>query len=97
MSTTTSFDVWLEENEPEGHEEIYALYQAVERRDDWGLYNVTNDGDRTFVKGPTSTLLLASDKARKAFLTKVNALKDDKELNMESWYHFRHNLANPRA
>ena len=37
MSTTTSFDVWPEENEPEGHEEIYALYQAVERRDDGDL------------------------------------------------------------
>ena len=97
MTTITDFEVWLEENEPEGHEEIYALYQAVVSRNDWGFYNVTNDGDKTFVKGSLSTLLLASGKARKAFLSRVDALRDDRELDMESWYHFRRNMANPKA
>ena len=53
MTTTTNFEIWLEENEPEGHEEIYALYQTVVTRDDWGAYAVTNVGGKTFVKGPS--------------------------------------------
>jgi hypothetical protein len=97
MTTTTDFEIWLEENEPEGHAEIYALYQTVVTRNAWGAYVVTNVGDKTFVKGPSSTLLLANEKARKAFLSKVDALRDDRELDMEGWYHFRRNMANPKA
>jgi len=97
MSSTTNFDVWLEENEPDGHEEIYSLYQAVDLREGYGLWDVTTQGDKTFIKGTTSTLQLLSEKARLAFLTAVEKLKDDPEMDMESWYGFERNMANPKA
>jgi hypothetical protein len=37
---TTSFQEWLADNDPQGHEDIYALYQAVSGRCDYGRYRV---------------------------------------------------------
>ena len=93
MSSTTR----LGENDPEGHEEIYALYQAVENREGHGPFDVTTKGEMTFVKGHASTLVLANQNARSAFLKMVDDLKNDNELDMESWYGFRRNMANPKA
>jgi hypothetical protein len=97
MQTTTNFDVWLEENEPDGHEEIYALYQAVDFRESYGFWNVKCDGEKTFVEGSTSRLGLLTEKARLAFLRSVEALKSDPEMDMESWYGYERNMANPKA
>jgi hypothetical protein len=51
MSSTTEFDTWLGENDPEGHEEIYALHEAVSNRETFSPWTVTTDGDRTFIEG----------------------------------------------
>lgn len=97
MPNTTDFEVWLEDNEPDGYEEIYTLYRSVEDRESNGIWVVTNAGDKTFVTGSNSTLQLLSEKARRAFLAAVVALKSDPEMDMESWYGYERNMANPKA
>lgn len=89
MTDTSDFRAWLEENQPEGHEEIFCLYKAVESQESHGLWDVSVKDDKTFIKGPSGTLQLLSDKARIAFLKAVEALKDDKEMDMDSWYGFK--------
>ena len=97
MSTTTSFDDWLSENNVEEPEEIYALYEAVTNREGDIAFEVTTVGEKTFIKGHASTLLLATEKARKAFARMVDQLKGDDTLDMESWIGLQRNLANPNA
>ena len=97
MKNTSEFDVWLEENEPEDHEEIYSLYNSVVHRESWGLWEVTTNGDKTFIKGPNSTLNLLSGNARQAFQNRVEALKSDPEMDMESWYGYERNMANDKS
>lgn len=97
MTDTPDFNVWLDENEPDGHEEIYALYQSVDERESVGVWDVKIQGDKTFITGPFGTLQLLSEKARLAFLRKVESLKSDPDMDMESWYGFERNMANPNA
>ncbi len=97
MRTTTSFDDWLSENDVEESEEIYALYEAVTNRKGDIAFEVTTAGEETRIKGPASTLLLATEKARKVFARKVNKMKRDDTLDMESWIALQRNLANPKA
>ena len=83
---------------PEGHEEIYALHEAVSNRETFGPWRVTTDGDRTFIEGSLSTLALVSEKARVAFRQKVRELTGESEpFDIETWYGFERNMANPRA
>ena len=94
----TSFDDWLGAEDPDGHEEIYALYQAVSNRETFGNYEVKVKDERTFIKGSSdSTLVLGSEKARDAFLREVEKLKDDDEMDMEGWYAYSRAMANPHA
>jgi len=97
MSSTTNFDDWIEENDPEGHEEIYALYQAISSREGFGNFDVTTDGEKTFIKGNVSTLVLVNENARAAFSKMVDELKGDDTMDMDSWYGFQRNMANPKA
>jgi len=97
MPSTTDFDEWLEENNPDGHEEIYTLYLSVDEREGNGIWEVTTKDDKTFVSGSTSTLQLLSEKSRLAFLRKIEGLKSDPEMDMESWYGFERNMADPKA
>jgi hypothetical protein len=97
MDSTSNFDAWLEQNDVEGHEEIYALHQALEGRKTFGNFEVTRDGEKTFIKGPASILVLATNKARVAFLKTVEQLKGDDDLDMDSWYSFKRSMADPKA
>lgn len=98
MGSTTDFDDWLAAEDVEEHEEIYALYQAVSGREDFGNYTINVKGDQTFVKGHTgTTLFLGSEKARRAFLNAVHALTGDSEMDMDSWIGYQRNMANPKA
>lgn len=90
MSKTTSgFEEWFGDNEPDDFEDIYALYNAASSRETFGTYEVKTSGEKTFITGPISTLALLSEKARTAFLAKIEDLKDDPDMDMESWYGFK--------
>jgi hypothetical protein len=95
--STTDFDEWLGENEPDTDEELYALHQSVEEISDEFVYSTTKSGDKFFVKGPVSTLVLATQKARAAFLREIDMLKRDDELDWDSWLSHRQALHNPKA
>ena len=61
MATITDFDAWLDEADPEGYEEVHALYRAIVDCDEFGLYQCKSSQDETkwFVKagGAGDTLL----------------------------------------
>ena len=96
--STTDIETWLEENDPEGVEEIADLYSAAQDQESMGLWEVEIDQNKTmFIYGPQSILVLPSTKARNFLMKNVAKLKDDDELGMESWRNFHRNLNNPKA
>lgn len=97
MATITEFEEWLEQADPDDHEEVYALFRALTDTETFGPYECILGPSKTmwFVKaaGADDTLLLASEKARTAFISLVEQRFGDGELDMESWYHFHRNLS----
>jgi len=89
MSSTSDFDAWLDAEGPDGFEEAYFLYEAIVNGVD-GIYTATQDGDKTFIKGPNgSTLKLLSKDAYFAFLHRIESYKPDRDLDWESAYAYR--------
>jgi hypothetical protein len=99
MATTTDFSIFLEEADPDGFEEVYALYQAVKNEEEYGLYECTKNSDgKLFIKAnhTSSTLLIASEKAKKLFLDTIEK-KFCEDMDIESWYGLHNGLSNPHA
>lgn len=91
MASTTDFEEWLENNEPDGHEQAMALYYAA-RGQPGGeyLYEVSENDGKRFIKGPDgTTLVLASPKAIAAFQRRIDDYKDDPEMDWGSWYGYK--------
>lgn len=93
MDTITDFSAWLDQADLDDHEEVYALYKAVEDVDDVGLYKCTasKDGTKWFVEASHTEdkLMLASVEARAAFLKKIENEYTNGELDIESWYYYQ--------
>ncbi len=94
MSAITDFKEWFEGGDY-NFEEVYNLYQSVSRVEEWGLFATTSRETKTetqfFVKNNYSDeqLLLASEKARVAFLRYIEDSKCE-GLDIESWYGFQY-------
>ncbi|OBS91862.1 hypothetical protein A9257_16205 [Vibrio cyclitrophicus] len=90
---TTDFESWLSNAEPEGHEEVYALYRAVSDIDETGMFTCSENNGRFFLKAShvEETLLLASEKARKAFIATINSSFGISDFggDIEGWYAYR--------
>ncbi len=98
MSPTTNFHLWLRENViTDNFEDYYCLYEAVSSRETVGDFEVSIKDEMTFIKGATSTLCLATENARLAFLREVENLKDDKDMDWDSWIGYKRNMSNPNA
>lgn len=95
MSTTTNFEEWLEDNDPDGYEDVFAVYKAAHDRCDWGHWTVTTKGVKTFIKGPAGTLSLLSEKARIAFMATVARSVGESVATMEGWYYFQYAMTKP--
>lgn len=96
MATITDFDTWLEEAAPEGYEEIYALYKCVEGEEDFGAWECGKNNNMLFIKTShtSNTLMLASPKAKQAFLTTITSRYVGEDgMSMEGWYEFRRSMA----
>src|ERR1035441_2135983 len=94
METTTEFDAWLDVNDPETEMEKENLINSVQNVQTFGDYPTTKNGDKYFVKGwADDTLLLASEKARSAFIARVRLIKVPDDL--EEGY--QRNINNPKA
>ena len=51
MATITDFDTWLDQADPDGHEEVCALYKAVADGDTGGFCECSQSNRKYFVKG----------------------------------------------
>lgn len=89
----TDFDLWLDNNDLSDFNDVYALYHSVSGIEDWGSYKTErgrgNQQLLVYSCECEDPLLLASDKARDAFLKKIedNYCED---MDVESYYAFHH-------
>lgn len=96
----TDFIQWLDSgNEPNGFEDAYALYKAVEG-ESMGQYKSTRDDAKghVYIKGPgESSLALVSEKAREYFVRFLRRRYMDgdgpESMNPEGWYYFMHSMS----
>lgn len=75
MATTTDFQEWLDNLDETSIEEIYCLYKSIVGVTQMGGFNCSQNNGRLFIKTDQndSTLMLASGKAVKAFLDKLDS------------------------
>lgn len=75
MATTTDFQEWLDNLDETNIEEIYCLYESIVGVTQMGGFNCSQNNGRLFIKTDQndSTLMLASGKAVKAFLDKLDS------------------------
>ncbi|MBC2592793.1 hypothetical protein H5P28_00820 [Ruficoccus amylovorans] len=99
METITDFIAWLDGAEPEGHDEVYSLYRSVKDCKAWGSYKTVparGNGDRWIVTADhidSCNLLLASERAKEAFLLHLERTYCDNDLDMEGWHAFKHAMS----
>lgn len=82
MNRTTDFEEWLDSNEIETQQEKEGLIEAIsEKKDKDGFFIKVSDNGHLLVTGMTDlTLVLASEKARQAFLSRVQRIGVTDEL-----------------
>ncbi len=91
MATITDFDSWLDEVDLEGHEEIYALYRTVSDVESMGMFECSVSDGKYFVRADNieDTLMLASEKARQAFLAAIESRFGIRDFgDIEGWYGY---------
>ena len=97
MTTITDFNAWLDQAEADDHEEAYALYQAVRDTTDMGPYKCVSAPNGKWIVSAShaeDNLLLASDAAKSTFLSMISdRYIHDADMDMESWYHYKRNMA----
>ncbi|MFJ5476546.1 hypothetical protein [Pectobacterium carotovorum] len=96
---TNEFEQWLSQADPDGTEEIYALYEAVTTEEGDGIWNVTRKGKKLIISigHVEDDLIIDSEEAKANFLS---ILKEDYMSgagDVESWYGFQRNMDNPKA
>jgi hypothetical protein len=91
--TITDFDSWLDLAEPEGHEEVYSLHRSITDVADMGLYECSENNGKYFLKAShvDETLMLASDKAVRAFVATIESRFDIDDI--ETWYGDHHAIS----
>jgi hypothetical protein len=96
MGTITDYEDWLKQADPIDHEEVYALYMAVEHAESFGIFNCTPSADNSqwLVRSGIvdDVLLLVSAQARNEFLSLIHERYCDPELDMHEWYHFMRSI-----
>lgn len=91
--TTTDFEEWLANNEPEGIEEAYCLWDAAYNGESSGIYECANNQGKRFIKGPSDdALMLASPKAIAAFVERIKEYNPDPDLGWDGALAFRRGM-----
>lgn len=89
----TDFDLWLDNNDLSDFNDIYSLYHSVSGIETWGAFKTergrANQQLLVHSYECDEPLLLASDKARDAFLKKIEDTYCE-GMNIESYYSFYH-------
>ena len=97
---TTNFDDWLSNNAPFGHEEVYQFVQLIRSGGSDGRYVVSIEENKTSITecGTHEMLVLLGEDEISAF---ERAVMRDAGISagddLESWYGFQRNMANPKA
>lgn len=104
MATTMNFEEWIDGVDPDDYNEVYCIYRSVadlnEDNDveEWGGFKAsrkeTSRGPMYFIKSTFSdeVLMLASDKARDAFIDYLTKRFAGEELDIEGWYYFKYEM-----
>jgi hypothetical protein len=84
MGSTTDFETWLADNAPENVEEAFDLVRAADGKSE-GVYDVSIKGETVIIKGrgDNSSLVLASPSVRSAFKKRLEAYKNDSDLDWD--------------
>ena len=87
MATITSFESWLDQVRPDGTDDVYSLYRAIMGEESFGRFHCSKERGQLFLRtGKTDdVLMLASDKAVKAFLSTLKK-RFNIEGDIEAWY-----------
>lgn len=97
MATITDFEAFLDQAEPDDHEEVYALYKAVEDCCDMTFYECERaPNGQWIVSSPVASdkLRLASQDAKDAFLRLVHErYVNDEGQDIEGWYGYQRAMA----
>jgi hypothetical protein len=99
MATITDFNVWLFGVDSENHHDVYNIYLAVKHMEESDGFSCsvkeTANGNMYFLKCDyiDEILMLASDKARDAFLLHLEKTYAGKDNDIESWYSFKEAMA----
>ena len=95
MATMTDFNEWLLGADIEDHNDVYCVFKAAKELEEWGAFNctkrITSKGNMYFLKCSyiDDILMLASDKAREAFLYHLEKKYAGNENDIESWYYYK--------
>ncbi len=91
----TDFNSWLDEASPDDFEEIYCIYRAVADNDSFGCYKCEENNGKFFLKADhvSETLMLASEKAKNAFLEQIRKQYCDGTDDIEMWYGYSRAMA----
>lgn len=97
--STTDFESWLDQADPEGTEEAYALHEAVSSGEGDGIWDVVENNERLIVSAGhvDEKLIIASEQAKTAFLKILREKHMDDTDDVESWYGYQRNMDNPKA
>ena len=87
MATITDFESWLGQVRPEGADDVYALFRAVDGEENFGRFRCSRKDEQLFLRVDKwdDILVLASDKAVKAFLSTLKR-RFNIEGDIEGWY-----------
>ena len=109
MATTTSFDDFTGNLDQDDFHELWSLYEAARGEgetdprdpstwDGWHTVTVATNGARIIKRNSDGDrLVLASERARQAFLRHLEGFADDFDGDMESWYGFQQAMDNPKS
>jgi uncharacterized protein (DUF4415 family) len=97
-STTSShFNDWLDAADPEGAQEVYDLYQAVEDETSEGIWEIEQAHDGLILKaGHVENSLTIPFDQKEDFLSLIENTYC-RGMAIESWYGVQRNLENPHA
>ena len=76
MKTTTDFNEWFNYFDTEDVELLYQMYMSIRDKHSYEPFHVEDDGMKIFLSCATQSdiqLLIASEQARKCFVTQLNA------------------------
>lgn len=88
--TVTDFEEWICQVDPDGHEEVYALYNVVKNGESDGFFHVdfTLRNTHMFIWLEHTDKLMLTAKAREYFPEWLTQ-KYCGEFDMESWYGYQ--------